>query len=120
MDIMVSGTVGAAFQGYFRGIPSIAISVASLNNVRFEEAGRTAKSVANTILNYQENKNGIFLIYNQLRIINYRQLPQKFYQKISPLFVSNNPLQMLPINMLYSKKVILSLIPKNVKFRKLK
>ena len=56
MDIMVSGTVGAAFQGYFRGIPSIAISVASINNVRFEEAGRTAKSLAKTILHYQEYK----------------------------------------------------------------
>jgi 5'-nucleotidase len=38
-DVLVSGTVGAALQGYFRGIPSIAISVASLKDVFYEPAG---------------------------------------------------------------------------------
>ena len=38
-DVLVSGTVGAALQGYFRGIPSIAISIASLTDVLYEPAG---------------------------------------------------------------------------------
>lgn len=37
-DIFVSGTVGAALQGHFRGIPSIAISVTALDNVNFDSA----------------------------------------------------------------------------------
>ena len=49
MDVMVSGTFGGALQGYFRNIPSIAISVASLNDVQFEAAAQTAKSLAQTL-----------------------------------------------------------------------
>lgn len=37
-DIFISGTVGAAFQGYFRGLPSIAISVGSLHPPTFQSA----------------------------------------------------------------------------------
>ena len=37
-DVLISGTVGAAFQGYFRGCPSIAISVAALEETRFDVA----------------------------------------------------------------------------------
>jgi 5'-nucleotidase len=39
-DIMVSGTVGAAVQGYVRGYPTIAISVGSVVNPQFEAAAR--------------------------------------------------------------------------------
>ncbi|PKB77798.1 MAG: 5'/3'-nucleotidase SurE [SAR202 cluster bacterium Io17-Chloro-G9] len=39
-DIMVSGTVGAALQGYFRGYPTIAISVGGVRNPLFEGAAR--------------------------------------------------------------------------------
>ncbi len=39
-DIMVSGTVGAALQGYVRGYPSIAISVGSVQDPRFDSAAR--------------------------------------------------------------------------------
>ena len=46
LDIIISGTVGGALQGYFRGIPSIAVSVTSLNNARYEVAGRTIKALA--------------------------------------------------------------------------
>ncbi len=37
-DIFISGTVGAAFQGYFRDLPSIAISVQSLRPPTFQGA----------------------------------------------------------------------------------
>ena len=36
LDVMLSGTLGGAFQGYFRNISSIAVSVASLTDVRYE------------------------------------------------------------------------------------
>ena len=49
LDIFSSGTVGGAFQGYFRGIPSIAMSVASLTNVQYDAAARTAASLARAI-----------------------------------------------------------------------
>ncbi|MDA0769650.1 MAG: 5'/3'-nucleotidase SurE [SAR202 cluster bacterium Casp-Chloro-G4] len=49
MDVMVSGTFGGAMQGYFRNIPSIAISVASLTNVQYDAAALTAKTLAKSI-----------------------------------------------------------------------
>jgi 5'-nucleotidase len=39
-DVIVSGTVGAAIQGYVRGYPTIAISVASVLNPPFDGAAR--------------------------------------------------------------------------------
>ena len=39
-DILVSGTVGAALQGYLRGFPTIAISVGSVQNPQFDAAAR--------------------------------------------------------------------------------
>ena len=51
MDVMVSGTFGGAIQGYFRNIPSIAISVASLTKVKYEAAALTAKTLAESIAN---------------------------------------------------------------------
>jgi 5'-nucleotidase len=45
-DIMVSGTVGAAVQGYVRGYPTIAISVASVQNPQFEGAARLVQLIA--------------------------------------------------------------------------
>jgi 5'-nucleotidase len=44
-DVLISGTVGAALQGYTRGIPSLALSVASLRSVSFEAAARIAKAL---------------------------------------------------------------------------
>ena len=38
MDVLISGTVGAALQGYVRGYLSIAISVAAVRDTRFEVA----------------------------------------------------------------------------------
>ena len=37
-DVLVSGTVGAVLQGYFRGIPSLAVSVGSLHATDFRAA----------------------------------------------------------------------------------
>ena len=45
-DIFISGTVGAAFQGFFRGIPSIAMSVASLTDVHYGPAALVARLLA--------------------------------------------------------------------------
>ena len=49
LDLLTSGTVGAAFQGYFRGLHSIAMSVASLTNVQYDAAARTAASLVKSI-----------------------------------------------------------------------
>jgi 5'-nucleotidase len=45
-DVFISGTIGAALQGYFYGIPSIAISVAAFENLNFDIAAKTAKLLA--------------------------------------------------------------------------
>ena len=48
-DIMVSGTVGAALQGFLRGIPTVAISVASVQNPQFEVAARLLQIISQII-----------------------------------------------------------------------
>ena len=45
-DVLISGTVGAAFIAYFYGIPSIALSVASFDNLQFDAACRLAVTLA--------------------------------------------------------------------------
>jgi len=45
-DCLISGTVGAAVQGYFRGIPSMAVSVTALHDVHFEPAAKLARLLA--------------------------------------------------------------------------
>lgn len=37
-DVLISGTVGGAFQGYFHGLPAVALSVAALENLHYEVA----------------------------------------------------------------------------------
>ena len=49
MDILVSGTVGAAIQGYYREMHSIAMSVASITNLQYDAAATTAASLVRTI-----------------------------------------------------------------------
>lgn len=46
LDVMCSGTFGAAFEGWFRGIPSVAVSVGSLTNVDFEAAAQATRALA--------------------------------------------------------------------------
>ena len=48
-DVFISGTVGAALQGYFYGLPSLAISVAGLDNPYFDTAARLAGLLATMI-----------------------------------------------------------------------
>ncbi len=45
-DVVVSGTVGAAIQGYVRGYPTIAISVGAVVNPQFEGAARLLRLLA--------------------------------------------------------------------------
>jgi len=49
-DVFISGTVGAALQGYFYGIPSIALSIAAFGALRFEAAARLARILASAIM----------------------------------------------------------------------
>ena len=48
-DVMVSGTVGGAVQGFIRGCSTIAISVGSVTNPRYETAGRILESLAGQV-----------------------------------------------------------------------
>jgi len=48
-DVLISGTVGAAFQGFFRGLPSIAISVAAFEDIDFVPAAKTAALLARQV-----------------------------------------------------------------------
>lgn len=45
-DVLLSGTVGAALQGYFKGIPSVAISVGAIKDVHFDVAAKLAGVLA--------------------------------------------------------------------------
>lgn len=45
-DVYISGTVGGALQGFFYGIPALAISVAAFNELHFDAAAKLAKLIA--------------------------------------------------------------------------
>ena len=49
-DVFLSGTVGAAYQGYLKGIPSVAISVGAYKDVHLDVAARLAPVLAKLIL----------------------------------------------------------------------
>lgn len=48
-DVLISGTVGAALQGYLQGIPSVALSVGGLGKVHFNVAARLAAVIARMV-----------------------------------------------------------------------
>ena len=48
-DVFISGTVGAALQAFFRGIPSIAVSVTALRDVHFAPAAGLIRQVAQAV-----------------------------------------------------------------------
>ena len=48
-DVFISGTVGAALQGYLRGFPALAISVDAVDNFHFDNAAKLAALVAKKI-----------------------------------------------------------------------
>lgn len=49
-DVLLSGTVGAALQGYIHGVPSMAVSVQARQDIRFEVAAKVAGLLARRIL----------------------------------------------------------------------
>ncbi len=61
LDVLDSGTVGGALRGYFRGIPSIAVSVTAITGVEYHTAARVAKSLARHLANEAHDKP---LMYN--------------------------------------------------------
>ena len=48
-DILVSGTVGAALQGYLRGFPTLAVSVGSVQSPQFDGAARLLRLLASQL-----------------------------------------------------------------------
>jgi 5'-nucleotidase len=50
-DVFISGTIGAALQGFFYGIPSIAFSIAAFGSLHFDTCARLAKLMAEEIAN---------------------------------------------------------------------
>ena len=62
-DVMVSGTVGGAVQGFVRGFPTIAISVGSVRDPKFEGAAQLLRLIAQR---FAENTptNSLFLNIN--------------------------------------------------------
>ncbi len=56
-DIIVSGTVGAAIQGYVRGYRTIAISVGSVQNPQFEGAARLLELLGRQLADSQHGAN---------------------------------------------------------------
>jgi 5'-nucleotidase len=55
-DVLISGTVGAALQGYFRGLVSVAMSVGLGENMHYEVAARLASLLADKVNNGFINK----------------------------------------------------------------
>ncbi|MFC1864904.1 5'/3'-nucleotidase SurE [Chloroflexota bacterium] len=48
-DVLISGTVGAALQGYLRGFPSLAISISSVDSLYLDNAAKVAALLAQKI-----------------------------------------------------------------------
>jgi 5'-nucleotidase len=49
-DVYISGTVGAALQGFFYGIPAIALSISAFGNLHFDTGARLAKLIAKEVV----------------------------------------------------------------------
>jgi 5'-nucleotidase len=49
-DIYISGTVGAALQGFFYGIPAIALSISAFGSLHFDTGARLAKLMAKEVV----------------------------------------------------------------------
>jgi 5'-nucleotidase len=48
-DVFISGTMGAALQGFFRDIPALAVSVAALTDVQFGPAAQVVRLLAQAV-----------------------------------------------------------------------
>jgi len=62
-DVLISGTVGAALQGYLRGLPALAISVAAVDDLYLDNAAKLAALLAKKI-NSKALPTNIFLNVN--------------------------------------------------------
>jgi 5'-nucleotidase len=69
-DAFISGTVGAALQGYFYGIPAIAFSIAAFGSLHFDVGARLAKLLASEIISKGSSRR---LLLN----VNLPNLPQE-------------------------------------------
>jgi 5'-nucleotidase len=84
-DVFLSGTVGAALQGFFYDIPSIAISMSSFEDPRFETGALIARELAEYIKRKKMkgkmllNVNVPNLPLKQLRGIDVTRLGEKKY-----------------------------------------
>lgn len=58
-DVYISGTVGAALQGFLFGLSSIAISVGSLKNPLFEPAAKMARLLGEMLIKAKDINNAI-------------------------------------------------------------
>tara|TARA_Y100001970_G_scaffold290378_1_gene423925 strand:- start:4494 stop:5285 length:792 start_codon:yes stop_codon:yes gene_type:complete len=78
-DVVFSGTIGAALQGYVRKIPSIALSIASLTPDNFEIGAKVATLIAEVF----ESK-----IYDDISLLNIN-LPNKKLSEIKGITQAN-------------------------------
>ena len=63
-DVIVSGTVGAAVQGFVRGYPTIAISVGSVQSPRYDVAAELVADLARSLADAPEMSPPYFLNVN--------------------------------------------------------
>jgi 5'-nucleotidase len=90
-DVFISGTIGAALQGYFYGIPAIAVSVAAFEDIYFDVAARLvgllARAFNNGVLPRKMllNVNVPNLLCEEIEGIEITKLGERSYtDKISP------------------------------------
>ena len=62
-DVLISGTVGAAVQGYLRGLPALAVSTDASDSLHLDKAARLAALLARRILGNEAHSN-VFLNVN--------------------------------------------------------
>jgi 5'-nucleotidase len=84
-DVFISGTVGAALQGNLYGIPSIALSVAALEDVHFEVAAKLGRALAKRIASDPSSWNALInvnlpnLPRNEIKGIEVTRLAHRSY-----------------------------------------
>lgn len=87
-DVLISGTVAAAFQGHLNGVPSMAISVAALEDIHTEPAARLAALLARKIEAYPLLKSTLLNInlpnlpLDQIEGIEVTRLGQRSYKDL--------------------------------------
>jgi len=87
-DVLISGTVAAAFQGHLNGIPSIAISVGAMEDIHTEPAARLATLLVRRIEAYPVLKETLLNInlpnlpLDQIEGIEVTQLGRRSYKDV--------------------------------------